>query len=131
MKANQDFELVLDKKSGKRIPYRDGEAVEVTKLNIKKGEEVPAEFVHDLAMSNPEYLELEFKEGKYVMPKEEKAESNLSGGADLESPKKLTAVEIKALSKVKQTEFIKSLGGTEVPKTEKERIDLILKLQGN
>ena len=82
------------------------------KIKYKKGDVISKEDSEVYLRGSPEYLEgLEFRSGRYHLPK------------------KLSKKEIIDLNKEEQEALIKELGGEKIPKLEKDRVSLILKLQ--
>jgi len=70
MKAAQDFEICIDKE-GNRVSNYSSEIPKDAKIHkFKVGEEVPNKFLPDLIIFNPDYLKIEYKDGKMILPKE-------------------------------------------------------------
>lgn len=72
MKAAQDFEVLLNKDGSRNYsPYSDPEKIPggTSIKKFKKGEDVPVKIVPDLLIYNPDYLDVEYKEGQIVLPK--------------------------------------------------------------
>jgi len=69
MKARQEFVLHIDEK-GNKIPWKGDLKKGIKELKIKKGDEVPKEFIKDLIVYNLDLLDVQFKEGRPVLPEE-------------------------------------------------------------
>lgn len=61
MKAKQDFEIVTNKEGTTRVPYKGDSGVKVIK--VKKGSEIPKEWLQDIVEKNPDFVEIEYSEG--------------------------------------------------------------------
>lgn len=71
MKAAQNFEVIVDAK-GNRVyqAYMDYETIPKghKRLEFKVGDTIPKNLLVDLLMFNKEYLDVEIKNGKMVLP---------------------------------------------------------------
>jgi len=92
-------------------------------VNYYIGDEIPEQHEDFILADGGELEELEeVKEEKVEKAPKEKDEKE-------EEPKKDRYAELKAESKEEQVEMLKSLGQDKVPKYEKDRIELIIKLE--
>lgn len=70
MKAKQDFVYFVNEKNIP-TPFKSGEDNKgIREIKIRKGEEIPKEIESDILMFNKELIDLEYKEGKPVVPEE-------------------------------------------------------------
>jgi len=69
MKAIQDFEIIVDS-GGVRVPYKEGDSFAgLTKIKVKKGQEVPKEFLKAVIEFNLDYLDVVYEDKKPILPK--------------------------------------------------------------
>ncbi len=69
MKAKQGFEYYLDKKLDIPVSHKDGEPKgHLVEIKVKRGDEIPKSIEKDILMFNKEFIELEYKDGKPVLP---------------------------------------------------------------
>lgn len=120
MKARQDFEIAVDKKTGARVGYY-GAPDENTKLiKVKKGGKIPDKYLLDLIQSNIDYVDVEFKDGVPQIPKELLAKPV--------KEQKYTKPEFIALNREEQEKELKKLGIQFTPKD--KEADLVKKYFG-
>ena len=116
MKARQSFEVVVDE-AGKRVGYIEGENKKVKKILVEAGKEVEKllsqEHINDLLMSNPDFFELEYKDGKPVLPKGVEAPQR-----PLNAPVKLTEADFMGITRKDQEVILNDL---EIPFTKKDK----------
>lgn len=68
MKATKDFVIVLNK-DGHRTPYKEGDDKAGLKfVEVKKGGEIPTEFIKHYINHNIEMVEVEYKDNKPFIP---------------------------------------------------------------
>jgi len=97
------------------------------KVKYKQGDVIKKKDAEAYLRSNPEYLEgLEFRSGKYHLPKEKPEKKKI---VEEKVEEILTKQGAYMLSKAEQVALIKELGGEKIPRLEKDRVSLILKLQ--
>ena len=70
MKATQDFRIIVNK-ARLRVPYKEGDSTKGLEfINVKKGHEIPSEFISDFIAKNLEYVDVLYKDKKPILPKE-------------------------------------------------------------
>ncbi|MHA1827946.1 MAG: hypothetical protein ACTSX6_04780 [Candidatus Heimdallarchaeaceae archaeon] len=71
MKAKQDFVIHVTKDTGDPISYKEGEPMtNIKKIVVKKGDEVPEDILQNIYLFNRDFLEIQYKDGVPVLPKE-------------------------------------------------------------
>ena len=120
MKARQSFEVVVDE-NGRRVGYTEGEDKKVNKIFVEAGKDVEKllsqEHINDLLMANPDFFELEYQEGRPVLPKGVEAPKR-----PLNAPVKLTEADFMGITRKDQENIMNDL---EIPFTKKDKeIDL-------
>ena len=69
MKARQDFELYIDKSTNNITSYCSGDSKSHLKeLKFKIGDDIPNDYIKDLLMHLPDYVEIEYKDGNMILP---------------------------------------------------------------
>ena len=79
MKAKQHFVIYLDK-DGNMTSYYSGEDKQVTKKEFKVNDEVPDVLVADLIKTNPDFLQVEYGAGQFVLTEDERKRFNMVSG---------------------------------------------------
>ena len=77
MKAIKDFVVYVDKDSNLVSHSRSESLDGKKKISVKKGETVPEEIVQPLLTNLPDYLEIEIKQGRLVIPEKYKRKKNI------------------------------------------------------
>lgn len=71
MKAKQSFTVYMDDKNN-FVPHYSGDSMDgKTKIDVLKGKDVPDFIVADLLGANPDYLEMEYEQGRVKISDEE------------------------------------------------------------
>lgn len=69
MKAIQDFILYIDD-NGQRTSYKEGESKKVKKLIIRKGVEIPKDYIKEIVEKNLEYVDVQYINKVPQLPKD-------------------------------------------------------------
>ncbi len=68
MKAAQDF-VIYTNKEGTRVPYKQGDdKTNIKEIEVKKGDEIPKEYLKDFVTRNIEYVDVKFVNKQPILP---------------------------------------------------------------